>query len=111
MDFSAHLAGIAGSVAYQLKTLEGKLCSKQSLAILKNALQQAVEIAAKVDAAPADKRLFLEAAAANTFDSLWAAAPLPFPLNTLRTPYLTNKYIRPNALWAVDLLIDEAFTA
>lgn len=111
MNFSAHLAGIAGTVAFQLKAAEGKLCSKQCIAIIKGAISQAVGIVSQMEAAPGDKRLFLEAAAATAFDSVWAAIPLPFPVNMLRTAYITNTYIRPNALWGIDVLVDEAFAA
>ena len=109
MDFTAHLAAIAGSVAFKLKALEGKLCAKGVLTILKSAITDALAVAKEVEAAPGDKRLFLEGAAATAFDTVWTNISLPFPLNTLQTAYLTKTYIRPAAVRALDFFVDEAF--
>jgi hypothetical protein len=110
MDFSSQLSEIAGNVSAKLKAAGKSLCSKRCLTIIREAIAEAVGIAKATEAAPGDKRLFLERAGATAFDGIWAI-PFPWPLNMLQNGWLTKKYVRPNALWAIDLFVDDGFAA
>lgn len=109
MELTKQLAVVFATVTLRVKSMEGKLCSKTAFSLIRDTVAQALEIVKETEATPEDKRKFLEDAAAHAFDTMWAAAPLPMALQWLRTSIITNNYIRPNALWAIDVLVDDAF--